>query len=421
MVWWQLRELQRTLRLAYQRIPFYQKLYNAHGISPDDVRTFDDIRRLPIVSKQMLRGQQLEEIMDGAFGGRVNWKETSGSSGEPFRFPSSDMPYLMRKFGPVCVGARTLSFLAWNKIRYRKKVFERMRVADIRVHHQPRAGHFLHIPVADLRERPETIIPRLKEFAPNIINSRATVLVELARLAERLSPDERPQPRYIISHGEVLTEAQRKYIGKIFGAEPYNRYGLEEVGSVAVDCAEHRGGHIHEESFVTEIVDEAACPLPEGQTGRIILTYFYNHVMPFIRYDTGDLGRIVAEPCPCGVQARRLIVDGRKGGFITIGARRFNNVEFEVLLSNFSDNILRYQIAKTSADTIEIRIIPTKNFSREQQAMLESQFQEKFGFAPRVKIVNDISYTVGGKTRFIIDESQSKPYVEDRLGLETAY
>ncbi|KKW41031.1 MAG: hypothetical protein A3G64_02040 [Candidatus Liptonbacteria bacterium RIFCSPLOWO2_12_FULL_60_15] len=404
---WQLRELQRAVAYAYKEVPLYRKLFDKQGVAPSDVRTLDDVRRLPITSKQLFRRHPLEETTAAAFPGKIVWKETSGSTGEPFRFPSSYVHYLMRRFGPVGIGARTIAFMAWGNI-LPVEMFQRLRIAEIRVHCEPRFKHFLHIPVSDLRKRPETVVPRLKEFAPDLLNAHATILVELARLAHRFSPEERPHIPYMISHGEVLTRTQRNYIREVFGAEPYNRYGLEEVGSVAIDCENHTGGHIHEESFIVEILDEADRPLPEGETGRIVITYFYNDVMPIIRYDTGDQGVVASGPCACGVPARRILVDGRKGGFLTIGSRRFNNVEFEVLLGRMSDNILRYQVAKVAPDAVLLRIIPVDRFREEDLAFVRERFREEFGFAPEIKIVDDIAYAAGGKGRFITDETSEK-------------
>ena len=402
---WQFAHIKRLMVLAYDHVPAYRMLWREAGIEPERIRTFSDFATLPVTDKQFFRKHREEEIVNDAFSPADYYMmETSGSTGEPFRFPRSASRYLERRFRPVKnVDCEMLRFLLWRGFS-RHEIFD-MKLAEIRINPRRGAPYCLYLPTADLRNDPAGVLRALREFKPDVLNSRPTMLVELARLAECLPPDERPRLRFALSHGEELMPSQREYIRRVFGCDMHEFYGLTEVGAIGADCEAHEGLHLFEESCFVEVVDAEGRPLPAGEVGRVVITHFYNNVLPFIRYDTGDSGIILDEPCPCGLRARRLIVRGRLGGFFTIGGKRFNYSEFQMILSGFSPILLRYQFAKIGENSVELRIIPAPTYSDEEALRLRRAFHDTLGIEPKITIVHDIPYTDGGKTRFIVDET----------------
>lgn len=405
---WQLRELKWILKEA-SHVPVYRKIWKEHGVSPEDIRTLADLKELPITSKQLFRRYPVREWLHDALPpGSYGWKETSGSTGEPFRVPVGRGYYFRKWHGVVHLSmkdARTYRFLLWRGFSPKEAWRRYGKIAEIKIAAQPWGREYLHIPTSDLRNAPQDVIRRLCEFGPGILNSRPTLLVELARLLSRVPEYERPRIDFLISHGEILTPSQREYVEDTFGCPLHEFYGFIEVGDLAMDCEVHYGLHIHEESFIIEILDEHNVPLPPGEWGRIVVTHFCNPIMPFIRYDTGDSGMILPALCPCGLRARRLLVRGRTGGFFTLGGKRYNYAEFQMVLSHHNPIILRYQLAKVAHDKIELRIIPAMHYSAARAESLKSEFRGRFGFEPEIRIVNEIPYTDGGKTNFIIDET----------------
>ncbi|KKW39495.1 MAG: hypothetical protein UY89_C0021G0002 [Parcubacteria group bacterium GW2011_GWA1_54_9] len=402
---WQLAQIKRLVALAYGHVPAYRTLWRATGIEPERIRTFFDFATLPVTDKQFFRKHREEEIVHDSFSpGGYYFMETSGSTGEPFRFPRSTSHYLQRRFRHAkAFDFGMLRFLFWRGFS-RHEIFD-MKLAEIRINPRRGAPYCLYLPTADMRNDPAGVLRALREFEPDVLNSRPTVLVELARLAERLPREERPRLRFVLSHGEELMPSQREYIRDVFGCDMHEFYGLTEVGAIGGDCEVHHGLHLFEETCFVEVVDAEGRPLPAGEFGRVVVTHFYNHALPFIRYDTGDSGVILDEPCPCGLRARRLIVRGRLGGFFTIGGKRFNYSEFQMILSGFSTIVLRYQFAKVSKEAVELRIIPAPAYSAEEALRLRQAFRDTLGIEPVVKVVDNIPYTDGGKTRFIVDET----------------
>ena len=105
----------------------------------------------------------------------------------------------------------------------------------------------------------------------------------------------------VITFGEVTEEAMRTEIERVFTARTFDLYASAEAGLVSWECPHGNGYHINAEAVVVEVVDEHGRPVPPGEIGELVVTNLWNHTTPVIRYRTGDVGRVIAESCPCGV------------------------------------------------------------------------------------------------------------------------
>lgn len=404
---WQFRRIRPLLWLAYNQIPFYCRQWEEAGIRPENIKSLEHFCHIPIITKQLFRQQKISECMISDLPERMYyWKHTSGSSGDPFSFPSNSTLYFRRNFYLLTFGDVYIDrFLYWQGISL--KDTKKYKVAELRVNNRPRVKDYVHLPISLLREDPLRLIQNINYSRPDILDGRATALVELARIADKIPLAERPRVKYLISHGEQLTTFQRRFIEESLGAKVYNRYGLEEIGDVAIECSRHDGMHIHEESFWVEILDEKNRSLSAGEWGRVVVTNFFSFVMPFIRYDTGDLGMIMAEKCSCGVSARKLCIAGRRqASFFDLGGKKFNTGEIEVIISDFSLLILRCQVAKTSEEKLEVRIIPADNYLQDDARRLAHEIRQKLGIEPIIKMVDTLPFSSTGKTQFFIDETK---------------
>lgn len=124
-------------------------------------------------------------------------------------------------------------------------------------------------------------------------------------------------PRAVLLSADYIPKSFVKLIERIWGCTVYTHYGMTETGfGLAVDCRCRDGMHIRDDEFMVEIIDpETLRPLPDGETGEIVLTTLRDRAMPLVRYRTGDIGRLITEPCACGVSLPRLgRVEGRLGG-----------------------------------------------------------------------------------------------------------
>lgn len=413
IAWWQGRELRNVARAAYNSIPFYRTLWRNRGVDPERIRDIASLERLPIITKQsLLTLLKEQEEMEARAAQPQVMKQTSGSTGAPFSFPSSREEDMTRRFGTRDVRFYiSHRYLLWRGVR--PSAADTFRIA--RIVFRGGAGDdisdafidpsdcSLHIPGAWVRQRPKDVLMAFAAYSPHFVYSRVSPLIELARFAEERGRGVQFPLAY--THGETQTAAQRDYLKSVFGCEAYNVYGLEEVGEIAVECKFHNGLHSYEESCIIEVLDENNRRVRAGATGRIIVTHFSNNAMPFIRYDTGDIGSMAEERCPCGIGGPRLFVAGRAEPIIVVRRVRYMPIEFRDLLDSFYDRILRFQLVKTAHGNLEIKIIPVSSRgSRELSREIELAMHGRFGWTPAIRIVRDLPYAPSGKNYFFVDQ-----------------
>jgi len=295
-------------------------------------------------------------------------------------------------------------FLLWSGVGF-KKIISNLKVAQIHTAPHP-TQNYLFIHTENLRVSPQKTITELKMYGADILEGLASVLVELARIAESLPQKERPRFSYVVSFGEVLTSVERKYIEDIFKCELYNKYAMEELGVIGLECKQHNGFHINEESRIVNVVDDEGNELKPGNSGRIVITYFYNDILPFIRYDTGDYGMIYPGVCPCGLPTYKITVNGRHGYFIIVNKKRVHYMELDVVLRQFAGKIAKYQIVQSDNSEPNILILPTKDFSPSDLKDLQIKFREILGFALKIEVAKDLLYNQSGKAKIIINKPE---------------
>ena len=396
---WQEKKLQKLTAYAYKNISLYHDLWDTNGLKLTDITNSDILKQLPIINKRVFKNKPQEYYINNEVSKTLPWKHTSGSTGNPFKFiPAS--------FSPQTAYADFLSlrFLYWTGIPL-THIIRKTKIINIRM--SPASSpQRLFISVADFLKNPGGVITLIRQHDADIIQSYPSILIELSRLITEKGPGSQLKFKYALSYGEMLHSSQRVFIEKTLQCELYNKYGLEELGAVGVECKYHKDFHLNSESFILETVDENGRQVPPEKGGRIILTDLNNYNMPFIRYDTGDYGRILENNCPCGLETERFTIDGRLGLFLNIGPRKIHHFEIAEIFNKFCNKILQYQIVKLSTDFLEIRIIPQPSFDNSAQQQLSNVFRSIIGseISFQIKTVGHLEHPSNlGKFRPIID------------------
>lgn len=395
---WQTRHLAKLVVHAYENVPLYRSLYAAQFT--DGVPATVNLTSLPVVTKAHFYGHPPEYCIDASRLFRIIWKTTSGTSGTPFTFALSNAVISRRFLDWSC-----FRFLAW--VDPTQEVFLRARVARVKIRaiEDPLR---LFIPVAEYLKNPQESLIKLTNFRPDILESYTSILLKMTDDIEANPDAAVPRPQFVLTFGEMLSPAARERIQSVFHAEVYDRYGIEEVGVVGVECAHHDGMHLNSESVIVEIVDTLGAPVPDGVEGKILITDLMNKNMPFIRYDTGDYGRISREVCRCGLQTPRVWLEGRYAAFITIEGKTIHHLEFDAALDTFMHVIQQYQIAKVSESAIEIRIATGEQYVPDDERRILSAIRSLVGEGVQltVKIMDEIPVTPRGKCKILVDESK---------------
>lgn len=350
----QLERLREIITSARLRTEFYRKRL------PATVNSLDDLREIPILEKSDIR-DNLGIMIARGYSRRHLWSgQTSGSTGTPLRF----------FVGREGIRARTAiqdNYYALQGCHYgeRRARFGGSRIFPADRSRPPfwiynRLDNQLQMSVYHMS--PMTLglyIDKLNEFEPRYITGYAHALYILGQyLCEngRLNAS----LRAVFLDSEGIPDHFVPVIEQGFGTKVYRTYGIGETGLIALQASDERY-HVLELSCVLEVVDEQGCPLPYGETGRLVVTDLTQAAVPYIRYDTGDLGSLSAPILGTDMNASILdSIEGRSDDFVlTPRGRCVGRLSY---VTKPGRGILESQIVQTSLDRVVIRVVPTPNF-----------------------------------------------------------
>ncbi|EYF01225.1 phenylacetate--CoA ligase family protein [Chondromyces apiculatus] len=296
------------------------------------VQSWDDFRRIPFITKEDVRRQSPHGLVCVPGDALSQYHESSATTGEPVSawYTNRDLSEIRERFAQWGVG-----------FRGGERVLVRFPYALSTI------GHFVHaaaqhagacvIP-ADSRTT-VTPLPRVVELLRRLdITVLATLslsAVMVAETAEMAGLDPRrdfPRLRAICCAGEPLSPSRRRLLEEIWGIPVYDNYGMTETGPQAMDCQARRL-HPWQDQFLMEILDDRLeQEVAPGETGELVVTSLTPRAMPMIRYQTGDRGRRLEEPCACGEDAT-LEIRGRAADTVWIGERPFDQWTLEAIVS----------------------------------------------------------------------------------------
>ena len=311
-------KLQRLVRHCYDTVPYYKRLFDAQGITPDDIKTRQDLEKIPVLTKQIIR-DNYDDMFSTAISSK-RWKKSStgGSTGTPLKFCTDAKEWSKWKASTLRawewyglkLGDRIFS-LGGNSINQKKSLFSFKGAYDRII---MRNFKFSSADVSDgCMQRHYEAFMKLK---PKAMRGYGSSLYIFARYIEKNHLPLIPI-RVILTTGEVLLPEYRRKLEEVFKAPVFDAYGAGDGGILSHECPEHNGFHITEESCVIEITDKSGYNLPDGEIGYVCTTDLDNYVFPFLRYHVGDMAYLKTAKCACGRKTRLIgEVLGRCGKLI---------------------------------------------------------------------------------------------------------
>jgi phenylacetate-CoA ligase len=366
--WWpqerieelQSERLRGLVSHAYARVPYYRRIMDERGIRPGDIRSAADLRKLPVLTRELVRTNFDNLVAEGFPRRQIRTGTTGGSTGAPLLFYTTDEDRRSHGFARAMravgfagqrLGDRRMLIRAARRHPSRRdRVLHRISRHLERVHEVDSLDLGLDsLPgiVATLRRRDMTCLagyPSAIAFIASWICGSGVAHPELGS---------------VITSGEQLFEYQRQRIRAAFNVEPYSEYSCYEAFDIAMECEAHAGLHVAAEDIVAEVVDTAGTALPPGQEGRILLTNLHNYAMPLIRYENGDAVSLVDGACPCGRSLPRLShVVGRRTDILhTPSGLRITGTNLPgARMALFP--VLQYQNVQEDLDRLVVHIVP---------------------------------------------------------------
>jgi phenylacetate-CoA ligase len=411
----QLKRLKNIVERVYSTVPFYRRSFDEKGVRPDQIRSLDDLRRLPFTLKQDMRDSYPYGLFSVPLDQIVRIHASSGTTGKP-----------------TVVGYTRRDIDNWAEMMARCFAAAGAHRGDV-IHNAYGYGLFTGglgahygaerlgasvIPMSGGNTKKQILI--MHDFGSSVITCTPSYSLYLAEAIREEGLDINDfKLRIGIFGAEPWSESMRNEIEAKLHIKAIDIYGLSEImgPGVAIECVEAQHGlHVWEDHFIPEIINPVSGePLPIGETGELVITTLTKEGIPLIRYRTRDITRIIPEPCICGRTHLRLArMSGRSDDMLIIRGVNVFPSQIESVLFNIKGVEPHYQLIvdrEGTLDTLEVQVeVDEKTFSDEVKmlqtltARIQKEIKDLLGITCQVKLVEPKTIARSeGKAKRVID------------------
>ncbi len=412
----QLKRLRQVAERVYHTVGFYRKKFDEAGVRPEDIRSLEDLRRLPFTTKQDLRDNYPFGLFSVPMSNIVRLHASSGTTGKP-----TVVAYTKRDietWAELMARSFAAAGLTRNDIIHNAYGYG-LFTGGLGAHYGAERLGASVIPMSGGNTKKQIMI--LQDFGPTAICCTPSYLLYLAEVGEEMGVDMKSlRLRVGILGAEPWSERMRSEIESRLDMTALDIYGLSEVmgPGVAMECIEGRCGlHIFEDNFIVEVVDPATGEvLPDGQRGELVFTTLTKEAFPLVRYRTRDISRLMREVCRCGRTFVRMErVSGRSDDmFIIRGVNVFpSQIESVIMeIEGLEPHYMLIIDQEGALDTLEIQVeVSEKVFSDEIRQLqnlerrIAKDIKDYIGITAKVKLVEPKTLQrFEGKAQRVVDK-----------------
>lgn len=393
-----LRRLKATIDRVYANVPFYRKKFEENHITPNDIKSLEDLKQIPFTTKEDLRDNYPFGMFAVPMDNVVRIHASSGTTGKPtvVGYTARDIntwAELMAR--ALAAGGATRGDIIHNAYGYG------LFTGGLGFHYGAEKLGASVIPVSGGNTKRQIII--MKDFGPTILAATPSYTLHLAEVAEENGVSFRDLKfKFGIFGAEPWSENMRQEIEHKLNITAVDIYGLSEVmgPGVAIECHEAKKGlHIFEDHFIPEIIDpETEEVLPYGETGELVFTTITKEAFPVIRYRTRDITALNPEPCICGrTHIRMNRISGRTDDMLIIRGVNVFPSQIESVLMGIDEVEPHYQLVvdrKGKLDTLTVLVeVGEHLFSDEVKVLqnlerkISTNIKDYLGVSAKVKLV----------------------------------
>jgi phenylacetate-CoA ligase len=359
----QLERLKATVSRVYEKVPYYRNVLDSIGVKPEDIRTLDDIRRLPFTTKDVLRDNYPFGLFAVPKSELLRLHASSGTTGKP-----------------TVVGYTRRDLETWSQLVARVVTQAGLTHADMA---QVAFGYGLFTGAFGLHYGLEkvgvSVVPAsvgnterqimlLQDFGSTALISTPSYALYMTEVAEKMGIDPKKlNLKYGLFGSEACTHEMRQELEERWGILVTDNYGLSEVmgPGVSGECEFQNGMHIAEDHFIVEIIDpETGEPKDFGEEGEVVITTLTKEALPIIRYRTRDISAINPEPCRCGRTSMRMRkISGRTDDMLIIRGVNVFPSQIESVLVQSEGLTPNYMLVVTKngyMDELEVQVEVTQ-------------------------------------------------------------
>jgi phenylacetate-CoA ligase len=401
----QLERLRDSVRNAYEHVPVHRARLDAAGIAPDDIRSLADLQFLPFTLKADLRDHYPFGLFARPCHRLARLHASSGTTGKP-----------------TVVGYTAQDIATWAELMARSLHCAGARAGDV-VHNAYGYGLFtgglgahygaerlggVVVPMSG--GSTERQVALIMDFRARVLCATPSYALAIAEVAETQGIDLRHSALEIGLFGaEPWSQAMRREIEERLGIRAVDIYGLSEImgPGVACECEAQAGLHGWEDHFLFEVIDpESGRPLPEGESGELVITTLTKEALPMLRYRTRDITRVTTTPCDCGrTHLRILRVTGRNDDMLIVRGVNVYPSQIEAVLIGRPQIAPHYQLVverRGNLDHVTIEVEAQAGISSDAHAAIARDV------AHHVKSMVGVTTEVRVKAAGEIPRSQGK-------------
>lgn len=416
----QYKRLRQTVERVNATVPFYRESFRQAGVTPDQIRSLEDLQRLPFTLKQDMRDNYPYGLFAVPLDQIVRIHASSGTTGKP-----------------TVVGYTRRDIETWAEMMARSFVAAGAHRGDV-IHNAYGYGLFTGglgahygaeklgasvIPMSGGNTKKQIMI--MQDFGSTVLTCTPSYSLYLAEAAAEDGIDIRKlRLRVGIFGAEPWSESIRQEIEEKLNIKAIDIYGLSEIlgPGVGIECIEAQQGlHIWEDHFIPEIIDpESGQVLPPGEKGELVITTITKEGIPLIRYRTRDITRLITEPCVCGRTHYRLErMSGRSDDMLIIRGVNVFPSQIESVLMTVEGVEPHYQLIvdrEENLDTLEVQVeVNEQTFSDEVKVLqdlghrIRKEIKDLLGVTCKVRLVEPKTIARSeGKAKRVIDNRPSQ-------------
>ncbi|MBA2538255.1 MAG: hypothetical protein H0V17_01360, partial [Deltaproteobacteria bacterium] len=408
----QTKSLTRLVDHAYEHVPFYRARMQAAGLTAGDIRTPQDLLKLPILRRADLRsdGHDRESTVPPRPTIR---KQTSGTTGEPLLFGyEADSDHWRRavklrgyEWAGYRPGQRTIHF--WGAPLPTEPPWKtRTKIALDRYMNRD-----IHIPCAIMSDdRLQAVVDVIERFEPHMLICYAQAGAELARYINR-NQLRSWQTIPVICGAERVLPRDRADLEEAFGPSVFDTYGCREVMMIAAECEAHHGLHLSMENLVVEIVvtENGTQRLArEGESGEVVFTDLHNLAMPFIRYANGDIATAgPSRRCSCNRTLPRIqSIQGRTSETLRdANGSAVSGLALSFLFHDIAAKVRQFQAVQHKDRSVTISIVTSEQLPASTlEDIRKNGARLLTGIEVRVDVVRELPRSAAGKHNLVVVE-----------------
>jgi phenylacetate-CoA ligase len=407
---YQEKKIRKLIKHAYENVPYYHNLFRKSNLKPEDIKTLDDLKKIPISDKQSLKKDKNYPnhlFAKNLSSKKVKFGNTGGTTGNPLILAkdANDRSYIWAAYW------RWLSWMGLKRgdktaIVWGQPIIDNSKYKKIMNSILLFLNNEIILDSFNVTEDTlESFAKKIIKYKPKHINGYLSSLFNFAKYVEKNRID--PPSMVVSTTTEVLEPLHRELFEKIFKNHVFDMYGSGECGSIAYECDAHEGLHITSEHVIIESLMDGERNYGENK-GELVLTNLDNHYMPFIRYKNGDVIETSDELCSCSRNLPLIKkIEGRIIDTIVTPTGKFvNQIYFTNLLNEIKWNniysINKYQVVQEAKDKIIWNIVAESIPSeKEIEKLLMVMGKGFLGVELKINFVDDIPSEASGKYKWV--------------------